>query len=164
MSFDNKGIQPQPQGILAGQDLGMRLPVFDIEVKPQKASAYTKMSQNELALQFYNLGFFNPQQVDQTIMCLDMMEFDGKDNLKQKVRQMGGMYEQMIMFQQLAISLAAKYEPAMARQLMASVTGQPMPQAINGDIEMPGDSTSEGTRVQNARAQAREASQPGGMA
>ena len=165
VEFDNAGIRPQYQGMMAGQDLGYRLPVFDIEVKPQKASTYTKMSQNELALQFYNLGFFNPQQVDQTLMCLDMMEFDGKDKLKQKVSDMGGMYQQLIMFQQLAISLAAKYEPQMAQQLMASVTGQPMPQAINGNVQMPSEEgTPEVTRVKNARAQAREASQPGGMA
>jgi len=164
VEFSNAGIVPQPQGILAGQDLGMRLPVFDIEVKAQKASTYTKMSQNELALQFYNLGFFNPQQVDQTLMCLDMMEFDGKDTLKQKISDMGGMYQQMIMWQQMAISLAAKYEPAMAKGMMDSITGQPTPQPIAGDVTMPTDAdTSEATRVKNARAQSREASQPGGM-
>ena len=163
VEFSNAGIKPQMQEILAGQDLGMRLPVFDIEVKAQKASTYTKMSQNELALQFYNLGFFNPQQVDQTMMALDMMEFDGKDALKQKIAGMGGMYQQMIMWQQMAISLAAKYEPGMARGMIANITGQPQPQAINGDIEMPSDQTGETTRVTNARAQAREASQPGGM-
>ena len=163
VSFDNTGLAPQPQGILAGQDLGMRLPVFDIEVKAQKASTYTKMSQNELALQFYNLGFFNPQMTDQTLMCLNMMEFDGKDKLKQQVQGMGTMYQQMIMFQQLALSLAMKYEPEMARGLAANITGQPMPQQIDGNAGMPQDPSSETTRVTNARAQAREASQPGGM-
>jgi len=163
VSFDNSGMVPQPQGILAGQDLGMRLPVFDIEVKAQKASTYTKMSQNELALQFYNLGFFNPQNTDMTLMCLGMMEFDGKDKLMQQVTEMGGMYRQMIMWQQMAISLAAKYEPQMAQGMMANITGQPMPQPIDGNAGMPQDPTNETTRVTNARAQAREASQPGGM-
>ena len=165
VSYSNEKIQMQQQGILAGQNLGMRLPVFDIEVKAQKASTYTKMSQNELALQFYNLGFFNPQQTDMTLMCLDMMEFVGKDALKQKVQGMGTMYQQLIMFQQLALSLAMKYEPQMAQQLAANITGQPtapMPQAM-GDVTMPEETiTPEPTRVQNARAQAREASQPGG--
>ena len=163
VSFDNTGLVPQQQGMIAGVDMGMRLPVFDIQVKAQKASTYTKMSQNELALQFYNLGFFNPQQSDQTLMCLGMMEFDGKDKLKQQVQGMGTMYQQLIQFQQLALSLAMKYEPEMARGLAANITGQPMPQAINGNVEMPSDQTGETTRVANARAQAREASQPGGM-
>ena len=164
VTFSNAGIRPQPQGMLAGQDLGMRLPVFDVEVKAQKASSYTKMSQNELALQFYNLGFFNPQNADQTLMCLGMMEFDGKDNLQQQVRQMGTMYDQMIMWQQMAISLAAKHEPQMAQGMMANITGQPMPQKIDGNAGMPQDPTQETTRVTNARAQARGASQPGGEA
>lgn len=165
VSFDNSGMMPQPQGMLAGVDLGMRLPVFDVEVKPQKASTYTKMSQNELALQFYNLGFFNPQQADQTLMALDMMEFEGKDDLKQKVQGMGTMYQMLIQFQQLALSLAMKYEPEMARGLAANITGQPMPgtvQTQGGPVGMPQDPTNETTRVTNARAQARGASQPGG--
>ncbi|MDO4861741.1 MAG: hypothetical protein Q3984_03635 [Eubacteriales bacterium] len=162
ITFSNAGIRPQPQGTLAGQDLGMRLPVFDVEVKAQKASSYTKMSQNELALQFYNLGFFNPQNTDQTLMCLGMMEFDGKDKLQQQVQNMGTMYQQMIMFQQLALSLAMKYEPEMGAQLAANITGQPMPQKIDGNAGMPTDPTQETTRVTNARAQARGASQPGG--
>ena len=162
ISFSNEGIRPQPQGMLAGQDLGMRLPVFDVEVKAQKAASYTKMSQNELALQFYNLGFFNPQNTDQTLMCLGMMEFDGKDKLQQQVQNMGTMYQQMIMFQQLALSLAMKYEPEMGAQLAANITGQPMPQKIDGNAGMPQDPTNETTRVTNARAQARGASQPGG--
>ena len=164
ISFSNEGIRPQPQGTLAGQDLGMRLPVFDVEVKAQKAASYTKMSQNELALQFYNLGFFNPQNTDQTLMCLGMMEFDGKDKLQQQVQNMGTMYQQMIMFQQLALSLAMKYEPEMGAQLAANITGQPMPQKIDGNAGMPTDPTQETTRVTNARAQARGASQPGGEA
>lgn len=164
ITFSNAGIRPQPQGTLAGQDLGLRLPVFDVEVKAQKASSYTKMSQNELALQFYNLGFFNPQNTDQTLMCLGMMEFDGKDKLQQQVQEMGTMYQQMIMFQQLALSLAMKYEPQMAAQLAANITGQPMPQKIDGNAGMPQDPTQETTRVTNARAQARGASQPGGEA
>ena len=143
----------------------MRLPVFDIEVKAQKASTYTKMSQNELALQFYNLGFFNPQQVDQTLMCLGMMEFDGIDKLKQQISNMGTMYQKLIQFQQLALSLATKYEPQMAQQLAASITGQPIQPAPTamGDVNMPEENAApEATRVKNARAQAREASQPGG--
>jgi len=164
VTFSNAGIRPQPQGVLAGQDLGMRLPVFDVEVKAQKAASYTKMSQNELALQFYNLGFFNPQNADQTLMCLGMMEFDGKDKLQQQVQNMGTMYRQMIMWQQMAITLAAKYEPKMADDMISNITGQPMPQKIDGDAGMPQDPTNESTRVTNAREQARGASQPGGEA
>ena len=72
-------MQLQDQGTAFGQDGGFRLPVFDIKVTAQKKNVYTKVSQNELALQFFQLGFFNPQMTDQTLMCLEMMDFDGKD-------------------------------------------------------------------------------------
>ena len=166
VTYSNKKLQPQQQGTLAGVELGMRLPVFDIKVRPQKASTYTKMSQNELAIQFYNLGFFNPQQADQTLMCLDMMDFDGKDNIRQKVNEMSTMYRENIQLKQLILSLAMKYEPDMAQGLAARFTGQQMPvapQKIRGDVDLEKVNTNEATHVMNARAQAREASQPGGM-
>lgn len=166
VTYSNEKLQPQQQGTLAGVELGMRLPVFDIKVRPQKASTYTKMSQNELAIQFYNLGFFNPQQADQTLMCLDMMDFDGKDNIRQKVNEMSTMYRENIQLKQLILSLAMKYEPDMAQGLAARFTGQQMPvapQKIRGDVDLEKVNTNEATHVMNARAQAREASQPGGM-
>ena len=166
VTYSNEKIQPQHQGTLAGVELGMRLPVFDIEVKPQKASTYTKMSQNELAIQFYNLGFFNPQQADQTLMCLDMMDFDGKETIRQKVNEMSTMYRENIQLKQLILSLAMKYEPDMAQGLAVRFTGQQtsmVPQKISGDVDLEKVNTDEATHVTNARAQAREASQPGGM-
>ena len=85
VSYTNAGILPQYQGTAFGQDLGFRLPVFDIKVVAQKRNLYTKVSQNELALQFFNLGFFNPALADQALLCLEMMEFEGKDAIMQKV-------------------------------------------------------------------------------
>lgn len=163
VQYGNAGLRGQPLGVLGGQDMGLRLPVFDIEVKAQKAAAYTKMSQNELALQFYSLGFFNPAQADTSLMCLDMMEFDGKDALMQKISQMGGMYQQLIMYQQMALTLAQKYEPNLAAGLMTAITGeQPQQRQAPADINLDAGQPQEQTRVQNARAQSRQASQPGG--
>jgi len=80
VSFSNSGLAPQ-----VDETGNWRLPEFDINVTVQKASPYAKLSQNELALQFYQLGFFNPQMVSQAVLCLDMMDFDKKDELKQKI-------------------------------------------------------------------------------
>ena len=41
---------PQQQPSILGVELGLRLPCFDIEVSAQKASSYSKMEQNELAI------------------------------------------------------------------------------------------------------------------
>ena len=93
-SFSNKGIVPQMQGGNEfGVETGYRVPEFDIEVTAQKASPYSKMAQNELALQFYNLGFFLPQNADQSLACLEMMDFDRKEKIIQKVQQNGTLLQ-----------------------------------------------------------------------
>lgn len=46
------------------------------------------MSQrNELAKEFYSLGFFNPNNAEQALGCIDMMEFEGKGQLVERVRR-----------------------------------------------------------------------------
>ena len=101
VQYSNQGIVPQAQGMDFGMDMGMRIPLFDIEVTAQKQSPYSKMSQNELALQFYSAGFFNPAMADQALVCLDMMDFDRKEFVMQKISQNGGMLQQMMMLAQM---------------------------------------------------------------
>ena len=81
------------------------------------------------------MGVFNPQMVDQTLLMLDMMDFDGKDELEQKVRAMGDMAQQLAQYQQLALQLAQKYDPQMAEQIANMImqgapgaAGQPAPE------------------------------------
>lgn len=121
--YDNSGIVPQQLAGGLGLEDGYRMPVFDIEVRAQRENAYTKMSQNELALQFYSNGMFNPQMSDQALMCLDMMEFKGKDEISQKVRQLGTMQQALVQVGQIALALAQKYQPEVANQLAAQIQG-----------------------------------------
>ena len=62
-------------------------PVYDIVIKPQKRSPYSKMAQNELAKEMYNMGFFNPQLAEQSMTALELMDFDGIEMVKDKVQQ-----------------------------------------------------------------------------
>lgn len=113
VQYSNQGLQPQTLYGANGQPDGLRKPVFDIEVSAQKASEYTSMAQNELALQFFQLGFFNPQMVDQTLATLDMMDFDGKDSIIQKVQENADLQQRLVEWQQLALALADRYDPVM---------------------------------------------------
>ena len=123
VSYDNSGIRPIPMPGGMGMEDGFRLPAFDIDVRAQRENAYTKMSQNEMALQFYNSGMFNPQMTDQVVMCMDMMEFKGKDELIQKLKQNGGMQEALMQVGQIALELAEKYDPAYADKLAMTLQG-----------------------------------------
>ena len=135
-----------------------RLPVFDITVTAAKRTAYSKMSQNELALQFYNNGFFAPQQTDQALSALHMMDFEGKDEVTQMIARNGTAYQKLAQVSQLALALTQKYEPDKMPALAAALTGQ-QGQIPNGPKAEEKIDTGEDARVTKARAQSREASQ-----
>lgn len=93
VDFNNKMMQGQPiPPAYQGQELEpdyiqlFRKPVYDIVVKPQKRSPYSKMAQNELAKELYSMGFFNPQLAEQSMTALELMDFDGIEAVKDKVQ------------------------------------------------------------------------------
>ena len=136
VQYSNEGLAPQSQGNDLGMDMGFRLPLFDIEVTAQKQSPYSKMAQNELALQFFGAGFFNPQIADQALACLDMMDFDRKHFVMQKISQNGGMYQQMLQMQQQMLMLAHMVDQSrgtnLAEQIAAGITGSAPVAPIDG--------------------------------
>ena len=83
--YNNKQIAPKG---------GRPGPLFDLEVTARKQSAYSRLSQNELALQFYNAGFFNPAMAAQALLCLDMMDFDRKETVKGKIARQATLFRQ----------------------------------------------------------------------
>ena len=105
--FDNSRMVAQKQEDVLGKDMGYRLPVFDIIVSAAKKSTYSRLSQNELALQFYSQGFFKPELASQALMCLEMMDFDGKEKIMQMIQENKARYEQQIAMQQLMLQMQA---------------------------------------------------------
>ena len=172
VTYSNAGIKPQHQGDAFGQDMGYRLPVFDIKVSAQKRNVYTKVTQNELALQFFQMGFFNPQMADQALMCLDMMEFDGKDGIMQKIAKNGNMFQKLLQYMQMALTFAELAQPdmveAIAQDIMQTMNGGgaiPVaggsPQLLQSD-HIAGLRNREPAIVQNAKNRSSNASQPSG--
>lgn len=105
VQFDNSQIDPVEQGQAFGIDLGSRLPVFDIVVKPQKTSAYSRESQNQTALNLYNMGFFAPNNADSALACLEMMDFEEIQKVKDRVKQNGTLYDKVMQLQQMLMSV-----------------------------------------------------------
>ena len=168
ITYVNQGLQLQAQGMAFGEDGGFRLPVFDIKVSAQKKNVYTKVTQNELALQFFQLGFFNPQMTDQALMCLDMMEFDGKDGIMQKVAQNGTMFQKLLQYMQLALTFAQQLDPmsaeVIAQDILMTTGGVPASggAGLTQSRAMAGDRGGANAKMANARATSAEAAQPGG--
>ena len=160
VQFDNSGLKAQPQQTM-GMDMGFRVPEFDIDVTTEKANPYKKMEINELALNFYNQGFFNPQMTDQALACLDMMDFTKKENVMAKIRENGTIQELLVLYQQMALQFANQINPALGEQVANQILqqgGQPIPQG-GGLIDLEGGSTGEHPFNEKAREQARASTQ-----
>lgn len=164
VTYSNQNLKQQELLGLGG-DVTWRKPVFDIEVSAQKSSEYTRLSQNELALQFYQLGFFDPTRADQALATLDMMDFDGKDEISQKIAQNGTLQQELASWQQMALALAERFDPAMADGLAQQILGTDAqaqaPAAGSAKAEMPGEGAgTEAKTVTDAREQSQKSTQP----
>lgn len=62
---------------------------FDIVVSAEKKSTFSRLSQNETAKECYQLGFFAPRNADAALAALEMMDFEGIEKVRQRVRQNG---------------------------------------------------------------------------
>ena len=157
--YSNQGIRPQHQGVVAGVDMGFRVPEFDIEITAQKQSPYSKMAQNEMALQFFGHGFFNPQLADQALACLDMMDFDRKQFVVQKISANGTMYQQMMAMRQQMLMMQARLDrhegTNIAQQIMGGA-GTPVPGGGMDISQTEGLGGAEGVKEHHSTKNARQ--------
>lgn len=170
VTYSNQGLQMQSQGSAFGMDMGMRKPVFDIKVSAQKQNPYSKLSQNELAIQMFQLSFFDPQLSDQALATVQMMDFDDKNKVIRTIQQNGLLYQQLAQTQQQMLQMAEIIDSMsgtnLAEGLAASINGTPTPQTSgSGGTELvetnsQGDLKEKNTIVENAKEEARAASQP----
>ena len=120
VSYSNAALRPRPQLGPGGVLLGMTRPVFDVKVAAQKRNAYSRLSQNELAMELYRLGLFEDGRELQALACLELMEFDGKDALVSRVAATAGLREklrELERYKALALALVRRYRPDMAAGL-----------------------------------------------
>lgn len=141
-TFSNANIKPQQLQPEFGVEYGYRVPQFDIVVSASKATAYSKLSQNEFALQMYQFGMFAPENGDVALAAIKLMDFDGKDEMLSVVEGNATLFKQNQMLMQVAMGLAQKYEPMTAMQL-AQQLGMQAPTQMS----VPGDANAEITKT-----------------
>lgn len=71
-----------PQG-----EIMMRRPIFDLKISAQRKNPFSRMEQNERAKELYGMGFFNPEMAQQSLIALDMMDFEGIEKIREKVSE-----------------------------------------------------------------------------
>ena len=121
VTFDNAMLK-EKHAVMFGQPYSYE-PVFDIQVVPQKKSPFSKVSQNELAKEFFQMGFFNPQLADQALACIDMMDFDGKDLITANIQKNSTMYQTLLSMQQRLTKMAAVIDRQNGTTLYDQLTG-----------------------------------------
>lgn len=86
IAYSNANLMTQPLTDASGEK-GARMPVFDVVVKPQRTNPFSRLSQNELAKELYGAGFFNPELADQALVALELMDFEGKEKIIERIQQ-----------------------------------------------------------------------------
>ena len=145
VQFSGAALRPVPAASVGGVELGSREPVFDITISAAKKSTFSRLSQNETAKECYQLGFFNPANADAALAALEMMDFEGIEKVRQRVRQNGTLAQQLQMAQQQLARLTQTMQAARAlsRQKAAGqkMTGQKTPGQVNRVPQAPSPDT-----------------------
>ena len=101
----------------------MGKPVFDIKVSAQRKNVYSKVQQNELALQLYRSGCFNPEFANQSLLLLDTMDFDGRERIIRQVRNSADTSEKAELYKNIALALAREYDGEVYERLVSESAG-----------------------------------------
>lgn len=123
VKYSNANLKPVEEVIMGQVQTGGRKPVFDIQITSQKSSPFSRIAQNELAKELYAAGLFNPELADQALICLDMMDFEGKTEIVRKVSQNGTMLQQMQQMQAQIMQMAGIITELTGRDLVGAVAG-----------------------------------------
>lgn len=110
VEFSGRMLRARPQSPVGGVLLGGREPVFDIIVSAAKKSTFSRLSQNETAKECYQLGFFDPANADAALAALEMMDFEGIEKVRDRVRRNGTLAQRMEQMQGQMMQMAAVIE------------------------------------------------------
>lgn len=104
--MDYSNVNIAPQDITTPEGTRHKKSIFDLEVSAEKQSPFSRASQNETAKELYQMGLFAPDNATSALVCLDMMEFEGKEKIKQQIQQNDTFMQQFQQMQQLIIQLS----------------------------------------------------------
>lgn len=97
VKYSNYGLRQRERTYSSGEKMTtpdgsvlLRKPVFDISVKAEKNNPFSKLSQNETAAELYKMGAFNPDAAHQALIMLSMMDFEGKEEVCERVAEAAG--------------------------------------------------------------------------
>lgn len=117
VEFSNAQMRETPVGVDSEGNQLFRTPIYDLDIRAQKKSPFSIAVQNETAKELYAAGFFNPERAQEALGAIEMMEFEGKADVKKHILEGQTL---MNMVQQLSAQL---------QQLQSLIIGVPAPDA-----------------------------------
>lgn len=122
LRFSNKEMQPQFDQTLNT----MRKAEFDIKIEAERSDPFSQAASNELMLELYQRGFFNPQMAEQSLMALEMMSFEGKDKIRQKIKDNSQLQQIMMQMKSENYKLRTIVQKLSGRNMGINDKQQPM--------------------------------------
>ena len=107
----------------------LRHPAFDLKIQAQKSNPFSQMAINETAKELYNLGVFNPDRAQEAMILMEMMQFEGKDKVMEKLAEGQTL---------LNMLKAANKQLAAAEAVLSGIAGAEMMQSGNGGVSADG--------------------------
>ena len=134
---------------------------FDINIIAEKQSPFSKAAQNEIIKEMYGMGLFAPENSQAALVCLEGMEFEGKEKIKGMVKENSVFLQQFTGAMNFIMQLA-QMDPAigmMAQQAGILAPPEEVAQQGEPDMDMPETKVtdvtdgleSDDTRTRNAR-------------
>lgn len=139
VDFSNAGLRNQPVGQDSNGQTLYRKPVFDLKIKAQKKNPFSRMEQNQRALELYSAGFFAPENAQAALGALHMMEFEGKQDVTDYVQQgqtLLNVVQQLTQeVQRLAAMMAAQTGAQAIRKQDSRGNGRRQAQQTSGGVQ-----------------------------
>lgn len=99
--FSGRQLRARPLEPAFGMDMGLHNPMFDVQVTAAKKSTFSRLSQNELAQQLYRLGMFVPENAVPALACLEMMDFEGIEKVRERIQENADWMQRQQMMEQM---------------------------------------------------------------
>lgn len=161
VSYSNKNIVPRDVTLPDGTTRHKRS-IFDISISAEKASPFSRAAQNETAKELYGLGLFAPGNAQAALVCIDMMDFEGKDRVRMMIQNNDIMMQQYNQMAQLIVQampqVAAQMGLIAPEEAMQRTGGMPPTDLIGKGTaeERAARKSTDDTRTANAREAARK--------
>ena len=156
VSYDNAGLRGRVESDAFGRHY--RVPQFDLEIAAQEANPYQTMEHNQLALQLYQMGFFRADMAEQSLRCLELMDFKNKDAVVSVIDEGRTAARENQRLKQQLMEIAAVVDGVKGTELVAALEkefGEKLPDGVAGRA-----AARRTDAVENSRRSSRQAVSP----